>query len=488
MTLGYAMQRLRSIGSSFATCGRSLRYFAIGAAVLTALFDPATAAAANVRGTTADLTLGGCAAAIITPNPPQVCSNSSFNSASGAAGMSGYSWSIINGTLTGATNSQTITYNAGFSGTVGLTLAVTDAGGNPSCGSIHVPIVATPATPTITPGGPTLFCAGGSVTLTSNSASSNQWYLDGNPIGGATDQTYIATAAGNYAVIATSMGYSGTVSAPITVTVNPLPPTPTITPGGPTTFCAGGSVTLTSSSSSGNQWYLGGNPIAGANNQTFAAGASGNYSVSAMTSGCPSAHSANTAISANPLPSAGITAPSSIITGTAANASVPSAGVGAAYVWSICNGSINGASTGSSINFTAGVPGMMTLGVAVTDGNSCMATGAATPTVAAAQADLNVTKSDGRDSAVIGGAVTYLITAFNSGPSPAPNTAISDTPPAGCTSYTWSCAGAFGGTCTAAGNGAINDTANLPVCSRMDSNERTSARLAVYPRATALTR
>src|SRR6185503_16825061 len=109
-----------------------------------------------------------------------------------------------------------------------------------------------PATPTITPAGPTTFCQGGSVTLNSSSASGNQWYLDGNPIGGATSQAYIANASGSYTVVVTELGCPSAASAATVVTVNPTPATPTITPDGPTTFCAGDSVTLNSSSASGN--------------------------------------------------------------------------------------------------------------------------------------------------------------------------------------------------------------------------------------------
>jgi hypothetical protein len=97
--------------------------------------------------------------------------------------------------------------------------------------------------PTIIPDGPTTFCTGGSVTLTSSSLSGNQWFLDGNPLSGETNQTYIATASGNYTVEADNV-----TSETTTVTVNPTPLAPTITPTGPTTFCAGGSVTLVSSS------------------------------------------------------------------------------------------------------------------------------------------------------------------------------------------------------------------------------------------------
>ena len=85
-------------------------------------------------------------------------------------------------------------------------VTVTHRAGAPISAPTTVTVNPTPATPTITPGGPTTFCAGGSVTLTSSSASGNQWYLDGNPIGGATSQTYIATAIGTYTVVVTASG------------------------------------------------------------------------------------------------------------------------------------------------------------------------------------------------------------------------------------------------------------------------------------------
>jgi hypothetical protein len=250
-------------------------------------------------------TVADCSAPItITPAPAQACASSAGNTASGPAGAASYSWSISNGTIVGSAASQSVTYTAGASGSVGLTLNIVEAGGCHKPASTNVAITPLPATPAITPGGPTAFCIAGSVTLTSSSASGDQWYLDGNPIGGATAQTYIATASGNYTVIVTTGSCSSVPSAATVVTVSPIPPTPTITPGGPTTFCGGSSVMLTSSSASGNQWYLDGNPIGGATNQSYSAIASGNYTVVVTTGGCSSAPSAATSVTVNPTPAA----------------------------------------------------------------------------------------------------------------------------------------------------------------------------------------
>jgi hypothetical protein len=174
--------------------------------------------------------------ATITPTPAQVCANTTGNTASGPAGMTAYAWGIANGTITSATNTQSIIYTAGASGSVTLSLTVTAPNGCIVSGSTPVTINPIPATPTITPGGPTTFTYPGNVTLNSSSATGNQWYVDTgsgpNPIGGATNQAFIASASGNYTVIVTSAsGCVSAPSAPTTVVVNKATPVVTATGG-----------------------------------------------------------------------------------------------------------------------------------------------------------------------------------------------------------------------------------------------------------------
>lgn len=76
----------------------------------------------------------------ITPNPSTVCANSTGNQASGPAGASSYAWTISNGTITSATNIQTITYTAGATGSVTLNLTVTNSFGCSASNSASVPI------------------------------------------------------------------------------------------------------------------------------------------------------------------------------------------------------------------------------------------------------------------------------------------------------------------------------------------------------------
>jgi len=307
-----------------------------------------------------------CSAPIaITPTPSQVCANSTGNTASGPAGAASYAWSIVNGTIVGSAASQSVTYTAGASGSVGLTLAIVEAGGCHKSASGSVTIAATP-TPAVTPGGPTTFCTGGSVTLTSSSAIGNQWYNGATLLAGQTNQTYLATTTGNYNVVVTTSGCPSAPSASTAVTVSAIPPAPTVTPGGPTTFCAGSSVNLTSSSATGNQWYDGATLLAGQTSQTFVATASGNYNVVATTSGCSSAPSSSTAVTVNPLPPTPAITPGGPTTFCAGGSVTLTSSSASGNQWFLNGNPIGGA---SSQAYAATASGNYT--VKVTDGNAC---------------------------------------------------------------------------------------------------------------------
>ena len=70
-----------------------------------------------------------------------------------------------------------------------------------------------------------------------------------------TVSTFNPTAAGQYSVVITNTT-TGCASqiANATLIVNALPSAPVITPNGPTTFCQGGSVILSSSTANGYAW------------------------------------------------------------------------------------------------------------------------------------------------------------------------------------------------------------------------------------------
>ena len=86
------------------------------------------------------VTLKVLPAAVPITAPAKVCPNSSGNVAFGPAGESSYSWSMVGGVITSPVTGQTITFNAGASGSVNLSLQVQDALLVTSFNSVTIPI------------------------------------------------------------------------------------------------------------------------------------------------------------------------------------------------------------------------------------------------------------------------------------------------------------------------------------------------------------
>lgn len=153
---------------------------------------------------------------------------------------------------------------------------------------------------TVTSSGATTFCAGSAVTLTAATGTgySYQWKLDGNNIPNATSISYTATIAGSYTVLVTSSATCSAASAPVVVTVNPLPPN-TATSGS-TNLCTGNSLIIAGPPGAGltYQWFNGATIIPGATSQNYSATAAGSYTV-VVSNGTCSATSSPIVITAN---------------------------------------------------------------------------------------------------------------------------------------------------------------------------------------------
>jgi hypothetical protein len=318
---------------------------------------------------------------------------------------SSYMWS--NGATT-----QSITVTA--SGSFSVTVTTNSPSGtcNSTSPTTTVTVNPVPAA-SVTASGPTTFCQGDAVTLTAIAAASYLWS------NGATTQAITVATSGNYSVTVTNAAGCSATSAATTVTVNPNPQA-TITTNGPTTFCNGGSVTLTASPGTSYLWSNGATTQAITLNSPIG---TNNYSVQVTTGSCVST-SAATSVTVNPVPTASITA-SGPTTFCQGNAVTLTATAGASYLWS------NGATTQA---ITVATSGNYT--VTVTNASGCSATSAATTVTVNANPPAVITAS-GPTTFCNGGSVTLTA---NSGVSylwsnGATTQAITVSGPVGATNY-----------------------------------------------------
>src|SRR5205085_4501343 len=115
--------------------------------------------------------------------------------------------------------------------------------------------------------------AGGNVTLSAPVGYASYLWSTG-----ATTQNIAVTGSGSFSVTVTDVYGCSASSAPTVVTVTPAP-SATITPSRPTTFCTGGSVTLTPpAGASSYSWSN------GATTRSINVSASGSFSVTVYNS------------------------------------------------------------------------------------------------------------------------------------------------------------------------------------------------------------
>jgi len=201
-----------------------------------------------------------------------------------------------NNTWSNGLTSQSITVSAG-----GIYTVTNTTGGCSTAPSSPITVVVN-TTPTITASGPLTFCTGSSVNLTSSVPSLILWSNS------ATSAMVNITSSGTYTVSSNIVGCPALTSSPITVTVNSIPPTPTITASGATTFCSGNTITLSSSAGANNTWSN------ATTNSTLNVTASGSYNVVVNNAGCNSVPSNTIVVTVNPTPT-----PATITNGSTAS-------------------------------------------------------------------------------------------------------------------------------------------------------------------------
>ena len=231
---------------------------------------------------------------------------------------------------------------------------------------------------TVTPNGPTTFCQGGSVTLSVPAAAEYIWS------NGATTQSIQVNASGSYSVTVTNSNKCKGISNPVNITVNALP-NATVTPSGSTTFCTGGTVTLTAPSAASYAWNN------GATTQSINVTATGSYQVTVTdVNGCSNqSQIVTTSVSSSPAPTIAVGGAATFCDG---GSLVLTSSTADSYAWS------TGATTQSITVTQAGE-----YVVAVTNADACDGTGPSD----AVEVTVNPSPSPSFTPSVSGGTVSF---------------------------------------------------------------------------------
>jgi gliding motility-associated-like protein len=330
-------------------------------------------------------------------SPATICPSTSSTLTAG--GASTYTWSPATG-LSATTGSSVVSTPPG---TITYTVTGTAANGCTSTQTVTV-TVSGGLTVSVTPPSSS-FCVGGSTTLTASGATSYTW-SPGTGLS-ATNTAAVTANPGTtetYTVTGTTGGCSGTQT--VTVTVNPLPTISVAPPS--STFCAGGSVSLTASGATSYTWSPG-TGLSATNTASVTAnpGTSQTYTVTGTdVNGCTNTQTV--VVNVNPLPTVTVTPPSPGIC-PGGNVILTSGGA-TTYTWSPATG-LSG-TTGSSV--TANPGSTQTYVVTGTDVNGCTNTASVTVNVGVIAVTASATSS------TLCNGTTATITA------------------SGATSYTWS--------------------------------------------------
>ncbi len=372
----------------------------------------------------------GCTAtatgtAVVYPTPGNNAgSNQTINSGSsatiGAPAVSGdiYAWTSSPSGFTSAVANPTV------NPTVTTTYTLTEKNANGCSVTNTVTITVNPTNlPKVTPNGPTTFCPGGSVTLSTSgsgcqSGTKYQWYNGTTKITGATSSSYVATAAGTYYVTVTN-GNTTATSLGTTVTLKAVP---TETAGANQTICGGTYATLSTTAVTGDSytWYINDEPngtpdynsddlVGTGASVKVKPSATTQYFLIATNGTCAETTSVSITVLAAPTANAGsnqnVCAGTTVTLGAASGCSKNTSNTSFTYSWT----SNPAGFTSTALNPTVTAATTTTYTLTVSNG-TCSATSSVTVTVKASP-----TETAGSDQTICAGGSATLSTTSVSG-------------------------------------------------------------------------
>jgi hypothetical protein len=341
--------------------------------------------------------------------PAAVCEGSSnAYSIPAVTGATSYTWTLPAG-FTGSSTTTSISVTAGAGATGGtLTVEANNACGTGPAVTQSLTVVPVPVA-TITPAGVTTFCAGGNVVLdaTSGTGLSYQWRFSNVNVPAATNSSYTAASGGIYAVIVSAGAGCADTSADLTVTVNPAPAVPVVTPS--ITVCTGQTINLTATSITPGVGYIWTGPnsyLSLVQNPVIlnaTAVQAGVYTVTTEVAGCSSSATTTVAVSGSaPATPVTISGNNTVCSGSTQTYTVPNDPSVTSYSWTLPTGWV-GTSTTNSITVTVGT---VSGAISVLANNGCGSSAAQIFTVTASPAPtVTITQS---------GATLSTTTAFTS--------------------------------------------------------------------------
>ncbi len=314
--------------------------------------------------------------------PANACANAPGNTAS-AVGTPGstYVWSITNGTITAGQNTATVTFTAGATGTVGLSVVGT-LGTCTANASSSIPIFV-PPTAAVT--GSTTICPNGTANLSVNFTGSGPWTIvwsDGHVDSSVTLNPFIRpvspVATTTYTIVSVSnASCSGTPSGSATVTVN-APPTITSFTATPSSSTPGAPVTLTLASTGGSSAVVNPGNITIPLNGSIVVNPNATTVYTATVNGsCPPAATASVTVSIG-CPSITVSlaadGPTTFCEGGSVGLSAAPVGGTGPYTYVFRSGATT-VQSGPSASYTATTTGSYS--VTVTDANGCSSSASA---------------------------------------------------------------------------------------------------------------